>query len=148
MMAPIVTSLGYELWHLEQSGKDNTALLRVYIDAPEGITLEDCERVSRELSAALDVEDPISGAFDLEVSSPGLDRPLVTAEHFRRFAGEQARFTLFAPIEGKRKFAAVIVAVDDNEVEVHVDGDRLQIAYSAIAKARLVPDFSQAGGRA
>jgi ribosome maturation factor RimP len=94
LLEPLVEGLGYELVCLELHGSGAHALLRLYIDAPQGIGLDDCERVSREVSAALDVADPISGSYRLEVSSPGLDRPLAKPEHFRRFAGRQAKLQL------------------------------------------------------
>lgn len=141
ILQPVVESLGYELWHLELEGAGSNRLLRLYIDAPGGIALEDCEAVSREVGAALDVADPIPDAYRLEVSSPGLDRPLVTADHFRRFAGRRARVRLYAPIDGRRRFTGVILGYDDEGLRLDCDGEEVTLASSAIAKARLDPEL-------
>lgn len=141
VLEPVVEDLGFELWHLELEGAGGSRLLRLYIDAPEGVQLEDCERVSHEVSATLDVADPLPGAYRLEVSSPGLDRPLVKPEHFRRFLGERAKVTLYAPIEGRRRFIGVLHGLDDEAVRLECDGEVVTLPYAAIAKARLVPEF-------
>ena len=140
VIEPLVRALDYELWHLELVGSGNNRLLRLYIDRPEGITLDDCEAVSREVSAVLDVEDPLPGQYQLEVSSPGMDRPLVTEAHFRRFIGEQARLHLFAPVAGKRRFTARIEAVTDGQLQVRVEDQVLDLALADVAKARLAVD--------
>lgn len=147
LLEPVVEDLGFELWHLEVEGSGGNRLLRLYIDVPEGgesvgIVIEDCERVSREVGAALDVADPLSGGYRLEVSSPGLDRPLVKPAHFRRFLGQGARVTLYAPIEGRRRFNGVLRDLDDESVRLEYDDGRtVALPYTAIAKARLVPEF-------
>lgn len=141
LLEPVVEDLGYELWHLEVEGSGNNRLLRLYIDAAEGIVVEDCERVSREVGAALDVADPLPGAYRLEVSSPGLDRPLVKPAHFRRFLGERARVTLYAPLDGRRRFTGVLCDVDDENVCLEYDDRTVTLPHTAIAKARLVPEF-------
>jgi ribosome maturation factor RimP len=146
LLTPVVEGLGYELVHLELSGKGG--VLCVFIDhwpanghAGREVTVEDCERVSREVEAALDVEDPIPGSYHLEVSSPGLDRPLVKAAHFRRFLGHQARVTLEAPIDGRRRFRGEIAGADDETVVLNVEGEPVQLPLEDIRKARLVPEF-------
>lgn len=142
LLESVVEDLGFELWHLELEGAGGNRLLRLYIDAPEGIVVEDCERVSREVGAALDVADPLPGAYRLEVSSPGLDRPLVKPAHFRRFLGKNAKVTLYAPIEGRRRFTGVLRDLDDESVRLEYDdGCTVALPYTAIAKARLVPEF-------
>lgn len=141
ILEPVVEDLGFELWHLELEGSGDNRLLRLYIDAPEGIVLEDCERVSHEVSATLDVADPLPGAYRLEVSSPGLDRPLTKPEHFRRFLGERARVTLYAPLEGRRRFNGVLSDADDEGVRLECDGEPVTLPFASIAKARLVPEF-------
>jgi ribosome maturation factor RimP len=98
-------------------------------------------RVSREVAALLDVEDPIPGHYDLEVSSPGLDRPLFTLEQFQRFTGEQAKLTAFAPVDGRRKFKGRILGASDGNVRMEQDGNEVTLEFSNIAKARLVPDY-------
>ena len=137
LLAPVVESLGFELWHLEMVGGGTNGLLRVYIDHENGIDLNDCERVSREISAVMDVEDPLQSRYRLEVSSPGLDRPLVTQAHFERFVGEQVRVTLYAPIEGSRKYKGVLTGVDSGELRLNCDGVVVNVPLGSIAKARL-----------
>ena len=141
LLRPLVEELGYEFVGLEHSSNPKNAVVVIYIDQSDGIAVEDCEKVSREVAALLDVEDPISGHYSLEVSSPGLDRPLFTWEHFARFAGEMARITVFAPLEGRRKFKGQILAAEEGMVEIDQDGTRVKIEMSNIAKARLVPDY-------
>ena len=143
LLEPVVTDLGYELWHLESVGAGRSSVLRLYIDAPEGIALEDCEKVSREVSALLDVEDTSSGQYQLEVSSPGMDRPLVTAEHFQRFIGERARINMFAPVAGQRKFRGTILAVNGDTVDLGCDDQTYSLATGDMAKARLEPVFEE-----
>lgn len=137
LVQPVIESVGYELWHLEMIGGGSNGLLRIYIDHENGITLEDCERVSREVSALLDVEDPVSQRYRLEVSSPGLDRPLVEEAHYLRFIGEKIRVTLFAPVDGRRKLAGVLTGVERGEVQLNCDGENLSLPLSSIAKARV-----------
>lgn len=143
LLEPVVADLGYELWHLESLGSGRSGLLRLYIDAPEGIALEDCEAVSREVSAVLDVEDSGSGQYQLEVSSPGLDRPLITGAHFERFIGERARVTMFAPVDGKRKLRGTILAVNGDTVDLGADDQTYSLATGDMAKARLEPVFEE-----
>ena len=143
LLEPIVTDLGYELWHLESVGAGRSSVLRLYIDSPEGIALEDCEKVSHEVSAVLDVEDSSNSQYSLEVSSPGMDRPLVTGEHFRRFIGERARINMFAPVAGQRKFRGTILAVNGDTVDLGCDDQTYSLATGDMAKARLDPVFEE-----
>ena len=143
LIEPIVSDLGYELWHIESVGQGRNAVLRIYIDAAEGIDIEDCEAVSREVSAALDVEDEGGAAYSLEVSSPDMDRPLVSAEHFERFAGERARVNMFAPVEGQRKFKGEIVAVSADTVDLDCGDAIYRLPIGDMAKARLDPVFEK-----
>ncbi|MES1926873.1 ribosome maturation factor RimP [Salinisphaera sp. T31B1] len=143
LLAPVVADLGYELWHLESTGAGRSSILRLYIDAPDGIALEDCEKVSREVSAVLDVEDASGGEYQLEVSSPGLDRPLITAEHFRRFIGERARINMYAPVDGKRKLRGVILAVNGDTVDFGCGDQTYSLSTGDMAKARLEPVFEE-----
>ena len=110
LLEPVIESLGYELVLLEYA-PSHTALLRLFIDSPGGINLSDCERVSKEVSGVMDVEDPISGNYRLEVSSPGLDRPLAKPAHFERFINQQAKLQLLVPVNGRRKISGFIRAV-------------------------------------
>lgn len=132
-----MTGLGYEFVGLELMRGGGT-LLRIYIDRPDGIGLDDCEAVSREVGALLDVHDPIKGAYTLEVSSPGLDRPLFTAEHFRRFAGRRARVALEAPLDGRRRFDGSILGVEEDAVRFEQDGQEVRLPLADIRKANLV----------
>ena len=146
MLAPLVTDLGLEYVGIEFSPNRGSSLLRVYIDAPERpVTIEDCERTSREISALLDVNDPIEGRYTLEVSSPGLDRPLFTPEQFSRFIGSEVRVSTALPIDGRRRFHGMLRHVDDEAIVIEQDGREASIAHSNIAKARLVPDYEAMG---
>ena len=138
--API-GALGYEVVELEFHPQGRGGLLRVFIDKDGGVTVDDCEIVSRQVSAVLDVEDPIPGAYTLEVSSPGLDRPLRKAADFARFAGQQARIDLSLPLEGRRRFAGTLKGCEADEVSIEVDGVLHKLPLSGISKARLVPDL-------
>lgn len=138
---PLVEELGYEFVGLEQSSNPKNPVVVIYIDTPDGIAVEDCEKVSREVAALLDVEDPISGNYNLEVSSPGLDRPLFNLEHYARFTGQEVKITLFAPQDGRRKFRGTILGVEEERVRIEQDGVEVALDISGIAKARLVPDY-------
>ncbi|AKS42803.1 ribosome maturation factor RimP [Wenzhouxiangella marina] len=142
LLAPVVEDLGYEFVGLEYSSNPKNRVLRIYIDQPEkGIDLDDCETVSREVSALLDVEEPISGQFTLEVSSPGVERPLFTAEQFSRFVGEQAKVQMHAPVDGRRRFKGTILGVDGDTVRLEVEGTEWSLDVNAMDKARLAPDL-------
>ncbi|HBK56155.1 MAG TPA: ribosome maturation factor RimP [Xanthomonadales bacterium] len=146
LLSPVVADLGLELLGVEFRQSGHSALLRLYIDAPgRAVGIEDCERVSREVSAVLDVEDPISSHYTLEVSSPGIDRPLFTLEQVARHIGEQARFSLNLPIEGRRRLQGRIIAVDAGEVELEVEETRWKLPFSNVERARLVPDLEALG---
>lgn len=138
--APLVEALGYELWELEYSPGRGNGLLRLYIDAAAGITLDDCERVSRAVSELLDAEDPIPGHYTLEVSSPGLERPLRTARQFAQFVGETVHVETTQALDGRRRFKGALAAVGAETVEVEVDGRRWSLPLNGIRKAHLAPD--------
>lgn len=141
LLQPLVEDLGYEFVGLERSSNPKNPVLVIYIDTPDGIAVEDCERVSREAAALLDVEDPIPGQYRLEVSSPGLDRPLFTLEHFGQFTGEIAKISLYAPQDGRRKFKGQILGTDVGQVRIDQDGVEITLDLEKIARARLVPDY-------
>ena len=151
LLAPPVWALGLELLGAEYLPAPGGAVLRLYIDVPEAeagernVGIEDCERVSREVSAQLDVEDPISGHYTLEVSSPGLERPLFGAAQFARFAGETAKVALKLPQDGRRRLQGRILRVDGDDVAFDVDGNELVVSIDNIDKARLVPDWIALG---
>lgn len=139
LLEPTVDHLGYELTDLELKLGGRDGLVRLFIDAQDGIGVEDCETVSRQVSAILDVEDPIPGNYTLEVSSPGLDRTLTKPAHFQRFMGEDVRVKLRFPLDGRRNFRGALAAVDDENIEVVVDGESHSLPLSTIESARLVP---------
>lgn len=138
LLAPAVTGLGYELVGIEYLPAGKQSVLRIYIDSDDGILVEDCERVSRQVSAVLDVEDPIRGAYTLEVSSPGIDRPLFTPEHYARFIGQPVRVQLIRALDGRRKFKGEVEAVDEEGLTLVVDGERVRLGFDLIEKGRLV----------
>ncbi len=142
----MVESLGCELWGLEYIAQGrNHATLRIYIDRPEvGVVLEDCERVSRQVSAVLDVEDPIQSNYTLEVSSPGMDRPLYTLEQFALFAGEEIAVRLRHPYEGRRKFRGRLQGVEGQEVILAVEDEEYLFPIESIDRANVIPNFSGA----
>ncbi len=139
LLEPSVERLGYELADLEVRLGGKGGLIRVFIDKPEGIDLDDCEKVSRAVSALLDVEDPVPGNYNLEVSSPGLDRKLTKVEHFQRFEGETVKVQMRFPIEGRRRFRGTLVSSDDENIVVEVDGESHSLPLKTIDTARLVP---------
>lgn len=141
LLEPSVTALGYELVGIEYSPRGEGGLLRVYIDSPAGISVEDCERVSHQVSGVLDVEDPIRGPYTLEVSSPGVDRRLFTPEHFERFAGERVRIRLEVLVEGRRNITGVLKGFSNGHVVVDEDGAERHLPLEAISRAQLVPDL-------
>ncbi|SFN25859.1 ribosome maturation factor RimP [Izhakiella capsodis] len=135
-----VEALGYELVGIEFL-RGRTSTLRIYIDSNEGITVDDCADVSHQVSAILDVEDPISVAYNLEVSSPGLDRPMFTAEHYVRFKGEEVSLVLRMAVQNRRKWQGIIKSVDGEMIIVAVEGNDEVFALSNIQKANLIPHF-------
>ena len=139
LIEPLLAQLGYELIELEYAPSRGRGTLRIFIDKPEGVGLDDCERVSHEVSALLDVEDPIPQAYTLEVSSPGDDRVLRTRAHFERFAGARVRVELKVPREGRRRYTGTLVSVDDAGIALQVDQDRVNVPFGEIGKARLAP---------
>ncbi|WP_120995909.1 ribosome maturation factor RimP [Stutzerimonas urumqiensis] len=141
LLAPVVEALGYVCWGIEFLSQGRHSLLRVYIDHPNGILVDDCEKVSRQLSGVLDVEDPISADYTLEVSSPGMDRPLFTLDQFAAHVGEQVKVKLRSPFEGRRNFQGLLRGVEDQEVVVQIDGHEYLLPIDAIDKANIVPSF-------
>jgi ribosome maturation factor RimP len=139
LLQPTIEQLGYELWDLEAKLGGKGGVVRVFIDQPGGIGLEDCEKVSLAISALLDVEDPLPGQYNLEVSSPGLDRKLSKVEHFQRFKGETLKVSMRFPIEGRKRFRGPLVSSDDENIVVEVDGDSHSLPIATIDTARIVP---------
>lgn len=164
IIRPVVEGLGYECWGIDFVSQGKHSMLRVYIETPvseggaveaptevdevnednvreSGIELGDCEKVSRQLSGVLDVEDPISSDYTLEVSSPGLDRPLYTLSHFERFKGHVVALKLRMPFEGRRKYTGQLAGVEGNDVVVQVDKEEFLFPLESIEKANVVPQF-------
>ena len=141
LLEPVVSRLGYELWELEYGARPGGGLLRLYIDSPDGISVDDCERVSRAVSEELDAADPISTEYTLEVSSPGLDRVLRTQQHFERFAGEQVKLEMTQAVNGRKRFAGRLTDVSSGEITLEVDGAAVQLPIAGIHKARIAPDL-------
>ncbi len=139
VLEPAVERLGYELTDLEIKLEGRQSVIRLFIDKADGVGLEDCETVSRQISALLDVEDPVPGRYVLEVSSPGLDRKLTKVEHFQRFMGEDIRVKLRFPVEGRRNFHGALRAANEENIEVEVDGESHRLSIATIEYARLVP---------
>ena len=138
LIAPVAEGLGYELVGIEYLPQGKHSLLRIYIDQEEGITLDDCEQVSRQVSAVLDVEDPVSGQYNLEISSPGLERPLFVEEHYTRFAGNRVFVRTSFPLDGRRKFEGTLKGVDGEDVVVEIEEETFRIPLVQIDKAHLI----------
>jgi ribosome maturation factor RimP len=142
LIEPVLVRLGYELVELEYAAGRSQAVVRIFIDQPaaqerRGIAVEDCERVSREVAALLDVDDPIPTAYTLEVSSPGFDRVLRTAAHFERFVGSRVFVELKVPRAGRRRYTGMLQAVNATGIELEVDKQKVEVPFDEIGKARL-----------
>ena len=141
LIDPAISSMGYELLGIEYGDQGRGALLRIYIDHDNGIKLDDCVSVSRRVSALLDVEDLIAGHYDLEVSSPGLDRPLFSEEQFGRYLSHQVKIVMALPQMGRKRFTGTLKDIVDGIVVIEVDNEIYDLPYAEIASARLVPDI-------
>ncbi len=141
IIEPAVNALGYELISCDLYQQGGRAIIRVYIDKENGVTIDDCTLASRQIGAALEVENALAGAYNLEVSSPGLDRPLVKIEHFTRFIGKQVRIKLALPLDGRRNFSGELIAVQDQQITINVDAEIFTLAFANIEKANLIPDI-------
>lgn len=137
----VVSSLGYELVGVEYLKHDGGGLLRVYIDSEQGIMLDDCQAVSHQLSGVLDVEDPIPGNYNLEISSPGLDRPLFKAGDYQRFAGKPVRIKLTRAQDGRKNYKGMLQGIEDNEVILDMEGQEIRLSLANIEQSRLVPEY-------
>ena len=139
ILEPALAAMGLELADID-AHLGRRGLLRLYIDREGGVTLDDCQRVSEQIGALLDVEDPLPGSYVLEVSSPGFDRRLRTLKHFERFSGEQARVELRDPLDdGRRRFTGRLMGVEGSMVLLEVDGELTRLPFGDIAVARLAP---------
>ena len=141
LIEPIVEGLGYECIGIEYNPHPKHGLLRVYIDKESGVVVDDCTKVSHQISGVLDVEDPIQGNYQLEVSSPGMERPLFKLSQFEQFIGRTVKINLFKPIENRKKMTGLIHEVANEHIKIQ-EGDQLfDIPFHSISKARLVPDY-------
>jgi ribosome maturation factor RimP len=142
--APLASQEGLELVDVELGGGGGRQILRLFIDKPGGVSLDDCTSVSRAVSAALDVEDPLQGGYDLEVSSPGLDRPLRTPEHFQKFLGSRVRVKTYGPLpecENRKTFVGILKSYENSTLGVDVDGKVFRVPHAQVSKANVEPVF-------
>jgi ribosome maturation factor RimP len=143
LLAPEVESLGFEFWGVEVQIHPKSRLLRIYIDGDDGVTVEDCANVSRQVSAVLDVEDLIPGEYRLEISSPGMDRPLFTLEQYGRYLGETITLKLNKSFEGRKKYKGVLSAVENDEITIIYDDFEYTMPFEWVEKANVVPRFNR-----
>ncbi len=142
ILRPVVEGLGYEFWGIEYRSRGHQSLLRVFIDDVEnGIGIDDCEKVSRQISGVMDVEDPIQTEYTLEVSSPGMDRPLFRPEQYQAFVGHKVQIRLRMAFEGLRRFQGVIKGVEGDDIVVVVDDHEYLLPFDSIEKAHIIPVF-------
>jgi len=141
LIAPVVEALGCELWGFEYSGSGRHSLLRIYIDRPNGVGIEQCEQVSRQVGSLLDVEEVITGEYTLEVSSPGLDRPLYNLGQYRQFAGEDIKLRLRIPFEGQRKFQGRLNGVEGDDIVLMIEDNEYLFPVDNIERATIIPRF-------
>jgi len=140
LLLPGAEALGYEIVSVELSGGD-TSIVRVYIDSESGVNVSDCAKASRQFSAILDVEDPISNRYTLEVSSPGMDRPLAKPVHFKEVVGQDVKIKMTTLVNGRRRFSGELIEANDEFVVVEVDGEQSELPYDEMDRARLVPVY-------
>jgi len=145
LLEPGAEALGFEVLAVELTGSPGRSVLRVYIDGPKGVTVDDCARASQQFSAILDVEDPVPGHYTLEVSSPGLDRPLTKAKHFQAVVGQEIRLNTSDAVSGRRRFRGRLKVADSQGLDLVVDGETYRIPLANVIKARLIPEFDELG---
>ena len=138
LIEPAVSALGYELWGVEYVSQGKFSTLCIYIDKSEGITVDDCSAVSHQVSGILDVEDPIQSRYTLEVSSPGMERPLFKLEQFQAYIGSEVKVRLRVPFDGRRKFSGLLTSVEGDDVVVRVDNEEYMLPLETIDKANVV----------
>lgn len=141
IIRPAVEAAGFEFWGLEYLSQGKHSILRVFIDHENGISVDDCAEVSHQVSGVLDVEDPIKGLYNLEISSPGMDRPLFNDEQFAHYVGEDTEVKLSVPLNGRRKFKGTIEQVEAGILTLRVDGEVYEINCQQVDKAHLIPKF-------
>ena len=141
-LASLVVSMGYEFVGSELLRQGRSSTLRIFIDSEKGITVVDCSKISRQVSAMLDVEDPIKGEYNLEVSSPGLNRPLFGAQQYQKQIGQKVKVRLYAPIDNRRNFVGVLLKVDDEKIQLLSDSsEEVVLSFSDIEKGNVIADI-------
>ncbi|MFK7794706.1 MAG: ribosome maturation factor RimP [Gammaproteobacteria bacterium] len=138
LFEPVVQGLGFDLWGVQLRSSENHAHVRIYIDHDDGITVDNCSEVSHQLSGVLDVEDPISVAYTLEVSSPGLDRPLMKQEHFKKYVGKEIKVRLGWAVQERRNFLGLLTKLDEENITMTVDGEQVEFPFNAVKRANLI----------
>jgi ribosome maturation factor RimP len=143
-LSQLIGSMGYELVGCETVPQGRQMIFRIYIDSPKGVTVDDCSRVSRQVGAMMDVEDPFESRYALEVSSPGIDRPLFEIEHYRKYIGKRIKLKLYSPVNQRRQFKGVLQRVEGEDIFLLVDDteQEVKLSYSMIEKASLVGEIS------
>ena len=139
LLAPTVSALGFELWGLEYLSQGRHTLLRLYIDGESGVTVDDCAEVSRHVSSVLDVEDPITGEYTLEVSSPGVDRLLFRLDHYPAYVGEWIELRLRVPFDGRRKFKGTLKGIEGEDVVLQIEDEEFLLPHDSIERAQVRP---------
>ncbi len=141
MLEDAVAAVGFELLGVEfiRAGKHST--LRVYIDSENGVDVDDCADVSHQVSAILDIEDPINTEYNLEISSPGMDRPLFKPSHYEQVVSQTVSVKLQVPIDGRRNYKGTLLRCDEHGFEIQVDNQTFTLTYNNVMKANLVPEF-------
>jgi len=140
-LASMVNAMGYEFVGCELQRQGRSSLLRIYIDSEQGITVDDCAKVSRQVSAVLDVEDPIQGQYTLEVSSPGLNRPLFEMAHYQKYVGSRIKVRVSSPVDNQRNFVGKLLKVDEMNVYLLVEQEEIILPFSNIEKAKVILDM-------
>ena len=141
LFEPVVKGMGYDLIEIEHFPNPKHGVLRLYIDKEGGVNVDDCSTVSRQVSALIDVEDPVSGQFNLEISSPGADRPLRRLVDFQRFIGSLVKLKTVMPLDGQRNFKGRLLEASEETVVIETDDEEISLPMSAIDKARIVPEY-------
>lgn len=141
LIEPVVAAMGFELWGIDHLSQGKNSRLVIYIERESGVSVEDCADISRQVSAVLDVEDPIAGEYRLEVSSPGMARPLYSLDQFTRFQGHHVALKLRTAFDGRRKYQGLLVGVEGDEVLLQLDGEEYCFPIESIDSAHIVPQF-------
>jgi ribosome maturation factor RimP len=141
LIEPVVAAMGFELWGIDHLSQGKNSRLVIYIERESGVSVEDCADISRQVSAVMDVEDPIAGEYRLEVSSPGMARPLYSLDQFSRFQGHHVALKLRTAFDGRRKYQGLLVGVEGDEVLLQLDGEEYCFPIESIDSAHIVPQF-------